>query len=214
MIQSLLRITVMQKTEQKPVFNSFLKRLRAIRKVLILGSGAVGKSTLLSVLKSGKTLEELNDSSLSYQRTPFLELDTINAKNLLNTNNTGVFQIFDVAGQYDQPAHPIKDIAHMILGGTDLIMLLFSSNNLQTLLDIDIWLKMVRNFYFSNDSYEEPEFILIKNKIDLESNIDQSMIDAILGNDLTIRKYFEISCNSGIGIKQLKEYLLNNYCSK
>ena len=115
--------------------SSYLKQFHSLRKILILGSGAVGKTTLLKVLKIGKSLNQLDNGELNYHRTPFLELDTLSARGLIKDEVQGSFQIYDVAGQFDQPFHPLKDISHSVLGHVDLIVLVYAMNNLQSLLD-------------------------------------------------------------------------------
>ncbi|MHA1214538.1 MAG: GTPase domain-containing protein [Candidatus Hodarchaeales archaeon] len=123
--------------------SQYLKRFRSLRKILIVGSGAVGKTSLLKVLKNGKVLKDLSDSELHYHRTPFLELDTISASGLIQSDIEGIFQIYDVAGQFDQPVHPLRELSKTILGSVDLIVLVIANNNVQSLLDLAQWINIM-----------------------------------------------------------------------
>ncbi|MHA2210952.1 MAG: hypothetical protein ACXABV_17495 [Candidatus Thorarchaeota archaeon] len=51
-----------------------------IRKVLIAGSGAVGKTSLVKVMKHNLSLSGIEDDTTQYHRTPFVELETVRVK--------------------------------------------------------------------------------------------------------------------------------------
>ena len=59
------------------------------------------------------------------------------------------------------------------------------------------------NSYYKSIKKSSPPFILIKNKIDLKSLIDDSLVDHIKPK---LKAYFEISCYDGQGIDDLKQW--------
>ena len=73
-------------TEQSnsPTFLDQLKKKRRIRKILVAGSGAVGKTSLVRVLKERKTLNEILEEGLEYHRTLFIDLEVVSASSLVN----------------------------------------------------------------------------------------------------------------------------------
>lgn len=191
--------------------SSYLKKIHKVRKILILGSGAVGKTSLVKVLKDGKILEQMCDEDLEYHRTPFLELDTLSAKGMIKNDIKGVFQVYDVAGQFDQPFHPLKDISYTVLSNVDLIILVFALNNVQSLLDLAQWITLVKEAKIDVLNLSSHEYILVSNKQDLGGTINRVLIDHVLENESRIVQYFEISCMSGYGIDRLKNWLIKNY---
>ena len=75
----------------------YVKLYKKIRKILILGSGAVGKTSLTKVLKSQVPLKDMN-GNCDYNRTLFVEIDQFKTD-----NQVGTFQVFDLAGQLSLP---------------------------------------------------------------------------------------------------------------
>ena len=196
------------------VLSNYLKDVHEVRKILILGSGAVGKTSLVKVLKNDKVLQEFKNQDLEYHRTPFLESDTVSARGLVKEDIRGAFQVYDVAGQFDQPFHPLKDLTYTVLSNVDLIILVFSLDNIQSLLDLAQWIKLVNQAAITGLNENPARFILVSNKIDLERTVDDLIIQNILQNEPRIIKYFEVSCMSGFGVDNLKDWLIQNYFSK
>jgi small GTP-binding protein len=191
--------------------SSFIKKRRKLKKILFLGSGAVGKTTLLNVLKSDTLISE-STANKEYQRTLFFTFETIEAANLSNLDTDGKFQLYDLAGQLDLPIHATRDIAETVFGSVDLIVFIFSSDSLQSLFDIEQWLKIIDEFNLrANRKLESSSFILVKNKADTESTIDEMIIHSILNHDERFLKYFQLSCLSGQGLTEFKEFLVD-YC--
>lgn len=184
----------------------YIKQKRKIRKILIAGTGAVGKTSLLKVLKNKKYLKELNSNDLKYNRTLFMEFEKIQS-----SKKSGIFQLYDVAGQLDLPFHAFRDTARLTFGNVDLILILFSNNNVQSLLDVENWLDKIKEYYLSeNNNNGIPKCLLINNKADLESTIDTFLIKAVT-NQSEIIKFFEISCLNGKGIEELGNWLDNYF---
>ena len=191
--------------------SSFIKKRRKLKKILFLGSGAVGKTTLLNVLKSDTLLSE-STANKEYQRTLFFTFETIEAANLANLDTDGKFQLYDLAGQLDLPIHATRDIAETVLGSVDLIVFIFSTDSLQSLFDIEQWLKIIDEFNLrANRDLSSSSFILVKNKADMESSINEAIIKSILDYDKRFLKYFQVSCLTGQNLKEFKEWLVD-YC--
>ncbi|MFW9994245.1 MAG: Rab family GTPase [Candidatus Odinarchaeota archaeon] len=189
----------------------YLKKTRNFRKVLLLGSGAVGKTSIVKVLKEHKSLEDMKGSHI-YHRTAFLELESVKTSELIDgCIDDGVFQLWDLAGQSSLPVHATRDIANTTLGSVDLVLLVFASDNIQTLIEIVHWMTVVRNYYKACSIDKEPDYVLIRNKTDIESTINQGLIDHVLRNESQIIDYFEISCMTGNGLDRFKEWLVNHF---
>lgn len=172
----------------------YVKLYKRIRKILILGSGAVGKTSLTKVLKSQVPLKDMN-GSCDYNRTLFVEIDQFKTE-----NDVGTFQVFDLAGQLSLPIHATRDTARFAFNAVDLICYVFASDNTQSLIELNEWSTIVSNYYKQINS-DVPPSILIRNKMDLESLVDNSLLAHIKP---TMKAYFEVSCYDGKGINDLK----------
>ncbi len=181
-----------------------IKRKNTIKKVVIVGSGAVGKTSLLHLLKMPEV--SILDDKTKYARTPFMNIDT---KQIINeqSKNIGHLQFYDLAGQIDLPIHALKDFSAQVLGHTDVILLVFASNNLQSFLDLKIWYQLVKDGLNKYGSNNQSKLILIKNKIDLNSTIDKSLIDYFAKMDTQFKGTFEVSCLTKEGIEDLSNWL-------
>ncbi|MFW9994244.1 MAG: GTPase domain-containing protein [Candidatus Odinarchaeota archaeon] len=189
----------------------FIKTKRSLRKVLLLGSGAVGKTSIVKVLKADQSLKEV-DGDLAYHRTPFIELETVKTSRLVQgCSDEGILQLWDLSGQQDLPIHATREISRTSLGGVDLVMLVFASDNIQSLLDLASWLKVVEDYYSKESAGKEPSYILIRNKTDLKCTIDLELTDKVLKHKEKIIKYFQISCLTGNGLNNLKEWLIDQF---
>ena len=62
-----------------------------------------------------------------------------------------------------------------------------------------------------NTNSKAPDYILINNKIDLNSNIDQSLINNLTDNQTQIEGYFSVSCMTGQGVSELKSWIVKKY---
>ncbi len=181
-----------------------IKINNTLKKIVIVGSGAVGKTSLL------KSLTKSDDSNFvletNYERTPFLNIDSKKVENKEN-NNIGHLQFYDLAGQKDLPIHALKDFSRLILGHTDIILLVFANNNLQSLLDLKSWYEMINEGLKQDRFNSNCKFILINNKIDLLSNIDEAMLDVFSEADQRFKGIFKVSCKTNEGIKTLSNWI-------
>jgi small GTP-binding protein len=181
-----------------------------VRKILVAGSGAVGKTTLLQVLKDNKPLE-ITDISQEYHRTPFLNLETVSIERIGGTGSKGIFLMVDVAGQLDLPIHALRDFSNIALGSVELVILIFSSDNLQSMLDLKDWVSIVKTQHRGDPPLR---FVLIKNKCDLDNCIDPSMVEQFMESEPLTVAYFEISCKDGAGLEELQQWLVEVTASK
>jgi hypothetical protein len=98
----------------------------------------------------------------------------------------------------------VRDAKRLALGSVDVIILVFSSDNLQSLLDLNEWLELLDSFYDSEPDEPRPEYILVRNKVDVENQVDQDLIEALLEGNTRISNYFETSCLTGRGVDSLR----------
>jgi small GTP-binding protein len=181
-----------------------------VTKILIAGSGAVGKTTLLQVLKDNKPLE-IADISQEYHRTPFLNLETISVERIGGTGSKGIFLMVDVAGQLDLPIHALRDFSNIALGSVELVILIFSADSLQSMLDLKDWISIVKTQHRGDPPLR---FVLIKNKCDLDNCIDHSLVEQFMESEPLTDAYFEISCKNGAGLEELQQWLVGITTSK
>ena len=184
-------------------FLDYIKEKQSLRKLIVIGSGAVGKTSLIKVLKANKPLIEFEEN-FEYHRTLFLELEQIETM-----NGNGVFQIFDLAGQLNLPIHASRDIPRCAFGQVDLVLLFFASDNTQSLLDLQQWINLMQEYYIGVKE-ALPPFVLVKNKNDLENSFDESLLNILKGLE-EIKNYFEISCLTGEGVEDLKNWITNYF---
>ncbi|MCH8908798.1 MAG: GTPase domain-containing protein [Candidatus Heimdallarchaeota archaeon] len=193
-------------------FLDYIKRVKGVRKILLAGAGGVGKTSLLTILSKSKSLVQLSEDSvdLTYSRTLYLNLITVHASQLVkNYTKDGELIFYDLAGQLDQPLHALRDSTRSTMGAVDLVMLVFDGSNLNSLFDLSTWIEIIKESYPDNEQI--PDFILIKNKIELPSNIDGSLIDSFIESELKIIKYFELSAMRGEGMKGLQQWLVEHF---
>ncbi len=177
-----------------------LKKKRNSMKVLIVGSGGVGKTSLLKVLKTGDLIPELEET---YQRTLFMEIETIK----LGKENYEFDVVFmDLAGQTDLPMHALVDFERLSMGGVDLIILVFANNNLQSLIHLQSWYGLLYGYY-TDKKVNIPPIILVQNKCDLPRDYDQSLVSSMIEVVDQIKEHFEISLVNGQGLTELMDRL-------
>ncbi|MGY5879243.1 MAG: GTPase domain-containing protein [Candidatus Thorarchaeota archaeon] len=179
-----------------------------VTKALVAGSGAVGKTTLVRVLKDGQPLNESNTVQ-EYHRTPFIELETIKVERIGGTGSKGIYLLVDVAGQLDLPIHALRDLSKLALGGVELVILVFSAEDIQSLLDLKDWVSLIKTQYKEVPG-KTLRFVLIMNKCDLGSCIDSELVSRFIESEPMISEYFELSCTSGEGISELQSWLVEN----
>jgi GTPase SAR1 family protein len=185
-----------------------LKQGPQITKALVAGSGAVGKTTLVQVLRDNKSLKASNQTQ-EYHRTPFIELETVKVERVGGTGSSGIYLLVDVAGQLDLPIHALRDFSRLALGSVELVFLVFSAENVQSLLDLKDWASLIKTQYKEVPG-KTLQFILIQNKTDLGNCIDSGLVTKFMESEPMISMYFEVSCMSGDGIPELQSWLVEN----
>ena len=183
-------------------------RRTEVTKALVAGSGAVGKTTLVRVLRDGQPLTQSNHTQ-EYHRTPFLELETVKVERVGGTGSCGIFLLVDVAGQLDLPIHALRDFSRLALGSVELVFLVFSAENVQSLLDLKDWVSLIKTQYKEIPG-KTLRFVLIQNKCDLGNCIDSGLVSKFMEAEPMVSMYFQVSCMSGEGIPELQSWLVEN----
>lgn len=70
-----------------------------------------------------------------------------------------------------------------------------------------MWYKLVEDGLSKEKSNEQSKLILINNKVDLDSTIDESLIDYFLKMDSKFKGVFKVSCLTKEGINNLSNWL-------
>ena len=138
----------------------------------------------------------------------FLNIDTLKMADLAGGDQVGVVQVIDIAGQLDQPIHPFRDAGRLAFGGIDIIILVFGSDDLQSLLDIEKWITLIEDGQGTSSDAHLPAMVLVRNKTDLPDAFDQELVDVLLKSRPQIEAYFETSCLNGDGIDALRRWIV------
>ncbi len=181
-----------------------------ITKILVAGSGAVGKTTMLQVLKDNKPLE-ITAISQEYHRTPFINIETVSVERIGGTGSKGIFLMVDVAGQLDLPIHALRDFSNLALGSVELVMLVLSADNIQTLFDLKDWISIIKT---QHNGKRPLQFVLVMNKCDLEHCIDPGLVKQFMESEPMIVASFDISCKTGEGLDEFQKWLIDTTAAK
>ena len=162
--------------------------------ITILGDGGIGKTSLVYALKTNKTLSPEN-----IQKTAFLEIEDLLFEE---------FKIicYDLPGQ-DSITHPINVLPDTIFKDTNLILLAFSLDRFNSLMNLETWLLQVRNYY-KNKALSIPVVILLGTKADLKKRIDEKLIENIILNVPEIVDYVKVSAITQEGLDILRSKIL------
>jgi small GTP-binding protein len=183
--------------------SQFLKKLKKSKKLIrmtIVGDGAVGKTTLVQALiqkttnngkksNGNKTLQ-----SKEITRTPFLEIESWNYKDLL-------FQCYDLAGQRIPGAHPLDLMRTQVTQSIDIYIFVFSIDRYESFENINSWIQLLE--LTDHNQNGNTGLVLVGNKIDLEGNISNELIESIVGKDKFFQSYVETCSLDGRGIDNL-----------
>lgn len=183
--------------------SKFLKKLKKSKKLIrmtIVGDGAVGKTTLVKALIQ-KTTQSLNKSNgkkilnnKEITRTPFMEIETWTYKDLL-------FQCYDLAGQRTPGSHPLDLMKDQVIRSIDIFLFVFSVDRYESFENINSWIELM-NLKNKNKNGHSG-LILVGNKIDLEKNISNELIESIVGKKKFFQTYVETCSLDGRGIDNL-----------
>lgn len=166
-----------------------IKNTSNLKKIILLGDGGVGKTSLLYLLTHQSLPENI-------KKTPYVNISTF------KTENNIKIQVIDLAGQKNLPIHMIQMNPELVFDKTDLIIFMFSNEDAQSLMNLQSWYSIIEQHYLNNSM---PHLILVKSKCDLPTQIDESLVTNIY-NTLKI-PYIELSNKTLEGIDKLKQFL-------
>lgn len=160
-------------------------------KIVMLGSGAVGKSAITVQLVSGHFLESYDPTIEDSYRTSF----NVNGENI-------VLNILDTAGQEEFSA--LRD---QYIRSGDGYVIVFSITSATSFLEVNAFKEQLYRVLDLDNSDFVP-FILAGNKCDLENERQVQSIDAQRLAEEWKVKYLEVSAKNKINIYELFEELI------
>ena len=150
--------------------------------IFILGDSQVGKTSMIQVYRGNKlNSEELPTIGLDICMNP-LAFEDIEYK----------FKLFDLSGQ-----EKYKDIFQSKFRLADGIMLVFSINDLDSLKNIDNYIKILDEVV----KYKKLKIILVGNKVDLGRRVISNE-EAVNFSKKRNLSYYETSAKTGYRIKE------------
>ncbi|MFX0028389.1 MAG: GTPase domain-containing protein [Candidatus Hermodarchaeota archaeon] len=180
--------------------SQFMKKLKKSRKLVrmtIVGDGAVGKTTLVQALIQ-KTTHYVNGSNSrkvldtkEITRTPFIEIESWSYKDLQ-------FQCYDLAGQRIPGGHPLDILKDQVIKSIDIYIFVFSIDRYESFENLNNWMELM-----DLDKNGKAGLILVGNKIDLERNISNELVESVVGKKKYFQKYVETCSLDGRGIDKL-----------
>ena len=154
-------------------------------KIIFLGDQYVGKSSILNRFYQGKFEED-------YQATIGLDFHSKN----VNINGTPVrLLLYDTAGQ-----EKFKSLIPMYIRDANIILVVYDITNKDSFTHTDHWVNETKDL-----KREDAIFVLIGNKIDLESN---RLVATKEAEDYATEKgflFFEVSAKTGDNVDELFE---------
>ncbi len=175
-------------------FLDFIKHIKEnnrIGKIVLLGDGSVGKTTIIQSIVNRKVERTT--------RTPFMNCEVIKYDDL-------EVQVYDLSGQRTKEFHPLDVLTTQIVSLLDIILLVFSVDNYQSFENVYVWFKEIKELA---ESVPSPNFILVGNKIDTGESPNRKIVDQILENNKEFVHYLETSGTEGTGLDALNDTILN-----
>ncbi len=211
-------------------FQSLVKRLKKqkrILKLILMGSGAVGKTSFLTVISTGKNLKSLADEGVlmpqEYQKTSISEGIIPKRTDLRDEDEENIIvTVYDLPGQkLNSVGHPLNILGDVILSNVDVIIFMFSVDNPPSFLSLNRWYEAYREKTpsFREKSESFPRLVLVMNKKDLVTNdegkyrktfeeLDENALEIVNREGAPFDAYFKISCYTGEGITELIDYII------
>ena len=159
-------------------------------KVLILGDADVGKTQIISRYVEDSFVEEYKPTvNVEYS----CKLIKYNKKNIQ-------IQVWNIAGQ-----EKYKSIAKYFCKGFQLIVLVYAIDNKNSFINIKNWVDIIKN-----NTNENPKFLLVGNKCDLEDKRQVSTEEAKQYATENNMEFMEVSVKSRFNI----DIMFNSSLSK
>ena len=169
-------------------FISYIKGNSRIGKIVLLGDGSVGKTTIIQSI--------VNREVERTKRTPFMNCEVIKYDDL-------EVQVYDLSGQRSKEFHPLDVLTKQIVSLLDIILLVFSVDNYQSFENIYVWFKEIKDLAASVTP--SPDFVLVGNKIDSDETFNLKVVEQIVENNKEFVNYQETSGTEGTGLETLNE---------
>jgi small GTP-binding protein len=172
-------------------------------KIVILGDGAVGKTTLIHAVNNFiSTYGTDTTSSKLTERTKFIDYHVVPSA----PHSSVVYSIWDLQGQQHVKNFSLDLIPDCILGGVSLIIFVFAINDAQSfenLFTSDGWYPIICD----RIEYNSIPVLFIGNKIDLRQEVIPESAEQICQRYPTSVGFLLTSAITGVGIKNFVSIL-------
>ena len=178
-------------------------RSPGVVKFVILGDGAVGKTTTIDAFRNFVTTDgELSKATAKTSRTRFVDFHTVRSYNDDHVPTT--YSIWDLQGQRKAHTHPLDFIGDAIVGSSSFVILMFALDDPQSFENLLIdrgWYTLIKE----RIERERISLIFVGNKADRPAEMVEAAVKKIVSRLPTFRAYLAISALTGHGIKELVE---------
>ncbi|OLS25620.1 MAG: GTPase KRas precursor [Candidatus Heimdallarchaeota archaeon LC_3] len=177
-------------------------------KMVILGDGAVGKTTLIKAIENSVTSFGKNSqASDKTERTIFIDFHVVPS----TSESPVIYSIWDLQGQRQVACHPIELTPHSILGGASIVVFAFAMNDTQSfenLFSSDGWYDITHE----KIERENIPIIFVGNKCDMNQVVIPEAAEKICKRHPTFKSFIMTSAITGEGIEELISEM-NKYVS-
>ncbi len=172
----------------------FLRRIKIAKKIFkvcLIGDGGTGKTTFMTYLVENQLIVCQDP----LKRTPYMDFGTAKVGEY-------TIQLFDLAGQRVEDAHPLDHIPRTALRAADAIIFFFSLGNFESFLSVTNWFNEIVGLY-EEWGEEVPSCYLVGNKTDLLRQVESVNGEELVRSIKEFRTYHEISLLTGQNIENL-----------
>ncbi len=185
----------MPRKKQKPSPDEFVS---TVVKIVLLGDGAVGKTTFVEAIQNYVTsFGKIDHASQTTQRTRFIDFHVVPH----SSANPLTYSVWDVQGQRNIACHPMALISQNVLGGAGMIVFMFAMNDAQSFENLfvkDGWYELAKEII---ETKQIPVLVL-GNKADTNHEVLANAAEKIAKRLPTCKGYLTISALTGQGIKE------------